>query len=84
MKHRVLILGRNMKRTLTLEMTLRDQPVEIEVTVARAEPDVGIMSDYGEEHTVRDLAGNILDWDLTDLEIEQVDLLIRDAGNDDD
>lgn len=49
---------------------LRDQEIQVDYTIAPAEPDVGIMGDYIDELILRDLEGVPLAWELDEAEEE--------------
>lgn len=53
-------------------LTLREQEVRIEYSIAPAEPDVGLMREGIDEYTVYDMDGNMLDWELTDSELDKL------------
>jgi len=63
-------------------ITLRGTELEIEGEISRAEPDVGIMSDYMDEFEVKS-PEFAKDWDFTDAEIELIDKAARQAQADD-
>jgi len=53
--------------------TIRDREVHVKVSMASAEPDVGIMGPYIEDYEITDdETGEVLDWELTHGELEQL------------
>lgn len=61
-----------MSRHLEFDVTLREQEVTCYLTVNAPEPDVGIMGWQIDEVTLRDSTGNLLDWELTDEELDKL------------
>ena len=58
---------------MKLHTVLREREVEVTVDMAKAEPDVGIMSCYVDDYTVTDEeTRERLDWELTDSELNEL------------
>lgn len=65
-----------------ITVNLRGQEVEItHFNIARAEPDVGLMSDYLDDWELADENGEILEWELTEEESDVVSQAIHDYLN---
>ena len=54
-----------------LSLTLREQEVEVSLTIHDPETDVGIMGPWWEEETIF-LDGKIVDWELSQSETEKL------------
>lgn len=58
---------------MKLHTVLRDREVQVTVDMARAEPDVGIMSAYIDDYTVTDEeTRQPLNWELTNSELNKL------------
>jgi hypothetical protein len=68
----------------TFSLRLRDQDVEIELSIVDPDPSVGIMGTGFEDEQIYDQDGQVLDWELTEAETDQVLAALDDARLDDD
>lgn len=71
--------------TDSIFLTLRGQEIVIDdIVMGAAEPDVGIMTRYLDEWTLKDSDGEELDWELTDEEVEAISQAVLKADDGDD
>ena len=68
----------------TISTRLRDQEVEIELAIVNPDPDVGLLGYGFEDESIHDLDGNVLDWELTEEEIEQINAIVDGVAGDQD
>lgn len=71
-----------MTRQVQFSLTMRGQEVEVTASVCPSEPDVGILDEYTDDFEITDTEGNVLDWELTDAEMQQVNEGVSDQVND--
>lgn len=76
-----------MIRTHDIDIQLRGQPVTFEFQVSAPDPSVGLFGWTIEEYTLLDERGVLIDWELTDDEMQfiqpQVDAYMHDSLCDD-
>lgn len=58
--------------TMSFNLVMRGQNVQVDCTVGHPEPDVGIMGYYSDGENIVDEQGHTLDWELTQDEYDML------------